>query len=83
MENKEFDAHSRHKIYEAKMADHKKEVFAETNLPIEFVQFIESLAYDRGHSAGAGEVDSIACSLANEFAPYFEQYKSRMGMITR
>jgi hypothetical protein len=64
-------------IYNAKMEIHKREAFLD--LPVEFMEFIESIAYDRGHSAGQGEVDGIAISMANDFKPYLARYIARIN----
>lgn len=66
--------------YEERMAAKKAEAYAEYNLPPEFVNYIESVAYDRGHSAGQGEVDSIAIGMISDLALVIRRYNIRMGI---
>jgi hypothetical protein len=49
------------------------------DLPPEFIQYIEFAAYERGHSAGQGEVDAIAASIASDLKPYIKSYTKRIN----
>lgn len=60
-------------VDEHETAARKAEAYV--GLPQCVISWIESQAYERGHSAGQSEVDSIACGIAADIKPLLEQLK--------
>lgn len=49
-----------------------------SQLPIEFIEFVEIQAYDRGHSHGQDEIDLNAVNIASELVPAFKKFVERV-----
>lgn len=47
-------------------------------LPPELAQFVESQAYERGHSAGEQEVDLIASEVAYDLVAAYQRLQDRL-----
>jgi len=59
----------------------KDEIYLE--LPVEFAQFIETYAYEKGHAYGMDEVNSMAYSMAFDFLEKYKKFAARKNIVDK
>ncbi len=69
----EFQRKKRWEERKAQYACDVKEAVDNTKLPKWVVMFIQSMAYDRGHSAGQSEVDMLTMSMIYDAEQYYRK----------